>query len=102
METVDSRQAELPAEIREIFRSFRNALGGEYHLERPWHQATQNLILEPGSAKKRAVNRIYQILQSRKRKAARLSRQDEEVWMEYMTNLLHDILDILEAAFNES
>jgi hypothetical protein len=103
MRDVLGREAGLPEDVRKVFAAFRNAMAGEPDKAWVWREASEDLRdqVEPSSPQRKALNRIYQILQTRQRKAVALSRSgDEDAWEAYLGTILTDILDILEEAWS--
>jgi len=86
-----AREARLPEEIRTVFATFRNAMAGELFKGQAWTEASLALRLQlaPSSPKRKAINRITQILGSRQRKARGLTTSLlEGAWESYLGTLL--------------
>lgn len=89
-----AREQKLAEEIKAVWIIFRNASAGESNRARVWSETTRELwlTLPPSSAKRKATNRISQVLQTRQRSI----RSQRALWQ-----LLNDLLDIIEEAWRE-
>jgi len=102
MKEIQAREEKLPKDIQVVWKQFRNTFGGEEPRSHAWSNLSRELwcTLPASCQKRKAINRIYQILQSRQHKAQRLSRSgNDEAWEEYLCTLLNDLIDILEEAW---